>query len=82
MLSPLLFIIFVNNLPVQVSEIYAVVYAEDFKFVIKKSENMQNDRKQIENRCFDNKIKANKNKCQFLPTKVKTKPKEAWTTTH
>ena len=64
-MSPLLFVIFVNDLPVQVPKYYAFVYAEEFKFVATNSENMQYDRKRIENRCFDNKNEINEKKMLF-----------------
>ena len=48
LLRPLLCIIFVNDLPLQVTKCEAFCYAEDFMLVATNSENVQYDIKQIE----------------------------------
>ena len=48
LVGPLLFIIFVKDLPLQVTKSEAFGYADSFKLVSTNSENMQNDIKQVE----------------------------------
>ena len=73
LIGPLLFIIFVNNLPLQITKSEAFGYADDFKLVATNSENMQYDIKQIEEWCLNNKMKLNENKCYILPIKSQDK---------
>ena len=75
LLGPLLFIIFVNDLPLQVTKCEAFGYADDFKLVATNSGNMQYDIKQIEEWCLNNKMTLNENKCYILPIKSQDKPK-------
>ena len=74
-LGPLLFIILVNDLPLQVTKCEAFGYADDFKLVATNSENMQYDIKQIEEWCLNNKMTLNENTCYTLPIKSQYKPK-------
>ena len=75
LLGLLLFIIFVNDLPLQVTKCEAFGYADDFSFVATNSENMQYDTKKIEEWCLKNKMTLNENKCYILPIKSQDKPK-------
>ena len=75
LLGPLLFIIFVNDLPLQVSNCETFGYAEDFKLVATNSENMQYDIKQIEECSLNNKMTLNENKYYILPIKSQDVPK-------
>ena len=74
-IGPLLFIIFVNDLPLQITKSEVFGYADDFKLVATNSENMQYDIKQIEEWCLNNKMTLNENKCYILPIKSQDKPK-------
>ena len=75
LLGPLLFIIFVNDLPLQVTKCEAFGFADEFKLVAAKSENMQYDIKQIEEWCLKNKMTLIEKKCFILPIKSQDKPK-------
>ena len=75
LLGPLLFIIFVNDLPLKVIKCEAFSYADDFKLVATNSENRHYDIKQIEEWCLRNKMTLNENKCYILPIKSQDKPK-------
>ena len=54
LLGPLLFIIYVNDLPLQVTKCETFGYADIFKFVATISKNMQYGIKQIEKCCLNN----------------------------
>ena len=69
LLCSLLFIIFVNDLPLQVTKCEAFVYADDFRLAATNSENMQYDIKQIEQWCLNNKMTLIENKCYILSIK-------------
>ena len=69
LLGQLLFIIFVNDLPLQVTKCEAFDYADDLKLAT-NSENMQYDIKQIEEWCLNNKMTVNETKCYILPIKI------------
>ena len=69
LLGPLLFIIYVNDLPTRVKLCYAFGYADDFKFVSTQPVDIRTDLEAIENWCEVNKMKLNENKCYFLPVK-------------
>ena len=75
LLGPLLFIIFGNDLPLQVTKCEAFGYADDFKLVATNNENIQYAIKQIEEWCLNNKMTLNENKCYILPIKSQDKPK-------
>ena len=74
-LGLLLFIIFVNDFPLQVTKCEAFGYADDFKLVATNSEDRQYDIKQIEQWCLENKMTLNEYKCYILPIKSQDKPK-------
>ena len=75
LLGPLLFIIFVYDLPLQITEWEDFGYADDFKLVATNIENMQYDIKQIEEWCLNKKMTKNVNNCNTLPIKILDKPK-------
>ena len=70
LLGPLLFIIYVNDLPKQMNECKAFGYADDFKLVSAKPESIQKDLVNIEKWCSENKMKLNESKCHILPVKM------------
>ena len=74
LLGPLRFIIFVNDLPLQVTKCEAFAYADDLKPVATKSENMHNDIKQIEEWCLNKKMTIIENKCYILPIESQDQP--------
>ena len=74
LLGTLLFVIFVNGLPLQVSKCEAFGYLNDFQFVAANSKNMQYDLKQIERCCLNNK-KTKKRKRYILPIKSQNQTK-------
>ena len=67
LLGAFLFIIFANDLHLQVTMCEAFGCADDFKLVATNSENMLYDIKQIEEWCLNNKMTLNENKCYILP---------------
>ena len=75
LLGPLLFIIFVNDLSLQVTKCEAFGFADEFKLVAAKSEIMQYDIKQIEEWCLNNKMTLIEKNCFILPIKSQDKPK-------
>ena len=63
--------IYVNNLPKEMTECEAFSYADDFKRVTSMPESMQKDLLIVEDWCNANKLKLNDGKCFFLPIKQK-----------
>ena len=70
LLGPLLFILYVNDLPKQMNECKTFGYADDFKLVSAKPESVQKDLVNIEKLCSENKKKLNESKCHILPVKM------------
>ena len=80
LLDPLLFIIYVNDLPEEMTECDALFcYADDFKLVISMSEKIQKDLSKVEDGCNANKMKLNEGKCYILPIKQKEGVKHVFT---
>ena len=75
LLAPLLFVIFVYDIPLKETKCEAFGYADDFKFVATNSENKHYDIKQIEEWCLNNKMTLNENKCYILPNESQDNPK-------
>ena len=73
LLGPLLFIIYINDLPQQTSKCSAFGYADDFKLVSTNPANIQSDLEKIEKWCHNNKMQLNESKCHILPIKVNEK---------
>ena len=73
LLGPLLFIIYINDLPQQTSKCSAFGYADDFKLVSTNPANIQSDLEKIEKWCHNNKMQLNESKCHILSTKVNEK---------
>ena len=73
--GPRLLIILNYDLPLQESKCKSFGYADDFKLVATNGENIQNDIKQIEECCLNNKMTLNENKYYMLPIKSQDKPK-------
>ena len=69
LLGPLLFIIYVNDLPTRVKLCDAFGYADDFKLVSTQPADIRTDLEAIESWCEVNKMKLNENKCYVLPVK-------------
>ena len=75
LLGPLLFIVFYNDLALQLSKCEAFGYTDDFKLFATNSENMQYVIKQIEELYINNKMTINENKCYILPIESQDKRK-------
>ena len=69
LLSPLLFIIYVNDLPTRVKLCDAFGFADDFKLISTQPADIRTDLEAIESQCEVNKMKLNENKCYVLPVK-------------
>ena len=69
LLCPLLFTIYVNDLPTRVKLHDAFGYADDFKLVSTQPADIRTDLEAIERWCDVNKMKLNENKCYVLPVK-------------
>ena len=69
LLGPLLFIIYVNDLPSKVQNCNAFGYADDFKLVTTNPADIERDLISIEEWCEENKMRLNEDKCFLLPIK-------------
>ena len=69
LLGPLLFIIYVNDLPSKVQNCNAFGYADDFKLVTTNPADLERDLISIEEWCEENKMRLNEDKCFLLPIK-------------
>ena len=69
LLGPLLFVIYVNDLPNRVNLHDVFGYADDFKLVSTQPADIQTDLEAIESWCKLKKMKLNENKCYVLPVK-------------
>ena len=68
-LGPLLFIIFVNDLPDCAKHSSCYGYCDDMKLLYTTPEGLQQDVKQLENWCLDNSMVLNSKKCNILNIK-------------
>ena len=73
-LGPLLFILFINDLPAAVKNCTSFGYADDFKITTSDLNNLQEDIHAIEDWCNDNKMTLNEDKCYLLPVKSTNQP--------
>ena len=73
-LGPLLFILFINDLPAAVKNCTSFGYADDFKITTSDLNNLQEDIHVIEDWCNDNKMTLNEDKCYLLPVKSTNHP--------
>ena len=69
LLGPLLFIIYVNDLPKCTTNCQAFGYADDYKLVTSKLSDLQKDVDSIEDWCKTKKMTLNEDKCYILPVK-------------
>ena len=73
-LGPLLFILFINDLPAAIKNCTSFGYADDFKITTSDLNNLQEDIHAIEDWCNDNKMTLNEDKCYLLPVKSTNHP--------
>ena len=66
-LGPLLFLMFINDLPERFAECFG--YADDYKLIFTQQEELENGTKQLEEWCELNEMKLNEKKCSLLVIK-------------
>ena len=66
LLGPLLFLIFINDLPDANPNIKGFVFADDYKFIVHDQAKLDRSAKNIENWCRENGMELNANKCKLL----------------
>ena len=70
LLGPLLFFIYVNDLPKQIKECKAFGYAGDCKLLSSKTDSILKHMLNIEMGCSKIEMKLNEGKCHILPVKT------------
>ena len=70
-IGPLLFILFINDLPIINKNSRSFGYADDFKLVITDPCTLQEDINRTKIWCSDNEMKFNSDKCYILSIKTK-----------
>ena len=70
-IGPLLFMLFINDLPTIFKNSESFGYADDFKLANTDPCTLQEDIKRIEKWCSDNEMKLNSDKCYLLQIKTK-----------
>ena len=65
-LGPLLFLIFINDLPDANPNIEGFGFADDYKFIVHGQAKLDRSAKNIENWCRENGMELNANKCKLI----------------
>ena len=65
-LGPLLFLIFINDLPNASPHLESYGFADDFKLIALNEIDLRNDARGLENWCYENLMTTNTSKCKLL----------------
>ena len=70
-IGPLLFILFMNDLPIIIKNSESFGNADDFKLANTDPCTLQEDKNRIKKWCSENKVRLNSDKCYNVPIKTK-----------